>query len=145
MRTLPLLTIVLATAAAGMGCQSGASSPLEVQTDPAGLTVVPSVTSIGNGTSFRLVAKVRQPDGSTTTPPDVIWLSGNGAIASVDGTGLVQGLSAGRVQIVATWHDSRGSSLVTVLEPVIKKPPPRCLEQGTAGAGSEIPQGGECA
>jgi hypothetical protein len=34
----------------------------------------------------------------------------------------VLGLRAGQAQIVATWHDSRAFSLVTVLEPVAQKP-----------------------
>jgi uncharacterized protein YjdB len=123
MRTLPLLTLVFATIAAGLGCQSGAS--LEPPADPGPittLTVLPSVTLLDGGKSLRLTAKVRQADGSLTSPPDVAWSSADGAIAAVDAGGIVYGWRAGRVQIVATWHDSRGSSLVTVLEPVAKKP-----------------------
>jgi hypothetical protein len=131
MRTLPLLTLVLVTAAAGVGCQSGAS--LEPPPDAAPtLTVQPSVTSLDGGKSLRLIAKVHQADGSITSPADVSWSSADGTIASVDGDGIVHGLRSGRVQIVATWHDGRGSSLVTVLEPVTKKPDgknpgPQCL------------------
>jgi uncharacterized protein YjdB len=123
MRTLSLLTLVVATTVAGMGCQSGAS--LEPRSDPdpiTTLTVLPSVTLLDGGKSLRLTAKVRQADGSLTSPADVAWSSADGAIASVDAGGVVHGLRAGRVQIVATWHDSRGSSLVTVLEAVAKKP-----------------------
>lgn len=148
MRTLPLLTLVLATAAAGMGCQSGAS--LEPPADPAPtLTVRPSITSLDGGKTLRLTAKVRHADGSITSPADITWRSEDGAIASVDASGTVHGLRAGRVQIVATWRDNRGSSLVTVLEPVAQKPEgkepePQCLEKGIAGAGSEIPESGTC-
>jgi hypothetical protein len=148
MRTLPLLTLVLATAAASMGCQSGAS--LEVSDVPqAALTVLPTITSVDGGKTLRLTAKVRQPDGSITTPADIAWLSEDGAIASVDAGGTVRGLRAGRVQIVATWHDTRGFSLVTVLEPVAgkpdgKQPKPLCTEKGVAGAGAEIPKDGTC-
>lgn len=146
MRTLPLLTLVFATTAAGMGCQSGAS--LEPPSDPVtSLTVLPSSTSLDDGTSLRLTAKVREPDGSITSPADVVWSSADGDIASVDAAGMVSGLRAGRVQIVATWHGSRGSSVVTVLETVRKKPNgntpvPECLEKATAGAG--IPKTGTC-
>ena len=123
MRTLPLLTLVFATIAAGLGCQTGAS--LEPPSDPdpiTTLTVLPSVTLLDGGKTLRLTAKVRQADGSLTSPADVAWSSADGTIASVDAGGIVYGWRAGRVQIVATWHDSRGSSLVTVLEPVAKKP-----------------------
>lgn len=148
MRTLPLLTLVLATAAAGMGCQSGAS--LVAPDDPEStLTVLPTITSVDGGKTLRLTAKVRQPDGTITSPADIAWRSGDDAIASVDGGGTVLGLRAGQVQIVATWHDSRGFSLVTVLEPVAQKPDgkqpkPQCTEKGVAGAGAEIPNGGTC-
>jgi Big-like domain-containing protein len=148
MRTLPLLTLVLATAAAGMGCQSGAS--LEPPADPESrLTVLPNITSVDGGKTLRLTARVRQADGSITSPADIAWLSEDGAIASVDAGGTVRGLRAGRVQIVATWHDSRGFSLVTVLEPVGQKPDgkqpkPQCTEKGVAGAAAEIPTGVTC-
>jgi uncharacterized protein YjdB len=131
-----------------MGCQSGAS--LEVSEDPeSALTVLPAITSVDGGKTLRLTAKVRQPDGSITTPADIAWLSEDGAVASVDAGGTVRGLRAGRVQIVATWHDSRGFSLVTVLEPVAQKPDgkqpkPQCTEKGVAGAGAEIPKDGTC-
>jgi hypothetical protein len=148
MRTLSLLTIVLATAAADMGCQSGAS--LEAPNDPElTLTVLPTVTSVDGGKTLRLTAKVRQPDGSITSPADIAWLSEDGAIASVDGGGTVLGLRAGQVRIVATWQDSRDFSLVTVLEPAAhkpegKQPKPQCAEQGVPGAGAEIPDRGTC-
>jgi len=123
MRTLPLLTLVFATIAAGLGCQSGASLAPPSDSDPiTTLTVLPSVMLLDGGKSLRMTARVRQADGSLTSPADVAWSSANGAIASVDASGVVFGWRAGQVQIVATWHDSRGSSLVTVLEPVAKKP-----------------------
>ena len=50
-------------------------------------------------------------------------------IMSVDAGGTVRGLRAGRVQVVATWHDSQGFSLVMVLEPVAIGSPWRyCLD-----------------
>ena len=148
MRTLPLLTLVLVTAAAGMGCQSDSS--LEASDNPEStLTVLPAITSVDGGKTLRLTVKVRQSDGSITTPADIAWLSEDGAIASVDAGGTVRGLRAGRVQIVATWHNSRGFSLVTVLEsaaqkPDGKQPKPKCTEKGVAGAGAEIPKDDTC-
>lgn len=146
MRTLPLLTLVLATAAAGMGCQSGAS--LTAPDDPeVTLTVRPTITSVDGGKTLRLTAKVRQPDGSFTSPADIAWRSEDDAIASVDAGGTVLGVRAGRVQIVATWRNSRGLSVVTVLEPGAQKgkqPKPQCTEKGAVGAGAEIPNGGTC-
>jgi len=144
MRALPLLTIVLATVAAVAGCQSDATAPLVVQADPQALTVVPIAATINGGKLLKLTATVHHEDGSTSSPSDVTWYSSDGAIASVASDGVVQGLRLGRVQIVATWHDSRGSSLVTVLEPVNKKQPP-CPEPLKPTSGLVIPSQAGCA
>ena len=123
MRRLPLLSLALATGAAVLGCQTGATSPLELQPDGPALNVIPSLATLNGGTFLKLTASVRNADGSKSNPADVRWLSADGTIASVAADGMVAGLKEGRVQITATWHDSHGSSLITVLPPVAKKPP----------------------
>lgn len=141
MRTSSLLSLVIVTAAASLGCQSDATAPLIVEADPIGLTVVPGTATVDGGRPLRLTASLRLPDGSTATAPDVTWSSSDGTIATVGQDGIVQGVRSGRVQIVATWHDSRGSSLVTVAGPASKdKQPPRCLEQPKAS----VPADGTC-
>jgi uncharacterized protein YjdB len=146
MRTSSLLSFVVVTAAATLGCQSDATAPLTVESDPAALTVVPSFATVDGGKLLRLTASIHLPDGSITTASDVTWHSADGTIASVGADGLVQGLRAGRVQIVATWHDSRGSSLVTVVDPTVKhKNPLPCLEPIKAATGSGIPTNAGCA
>lgn len=142
MRTLPSLALVLA-AAAVMGCQSDATSPLAVQPDGPPLSVIPSYATLNGGAFLKLTASVRNADGSKSTPADVRWLSADGTIASVAADGTVQGLREGQVQIIASWHDSRGSSLVNVISPVAKKPPP-CVSALAAGTGSGIPGGSGC-
>jgi hypothetical protein len=72
--------------------------------------------------------------------PNITW---------VDAGGTVRGLRAGRVRIVATWHDSQGFSLVTVLEPVAQKPDgkqskPQCTEKCAGAGAGMIPEGGTC-
>ena len=146
MRTSSLLSFVVVTAAATLGCQSDATAPLTVEADPVGLTVVPSIATVDGGRFLRLTASLHFPDGSKATAPDVTWQSADGTIASVGPDGLVYGLKAGRVQIVATWHDSRGSSLVTVVDPTVKSgKPPHCIQPLEAGTESGIPPGGGCA
>jgi len=146
MRTLSLLTLLLASAVVNLGCEGDdiAAPPSD---DQPTLTVLPSVTNLGNGKSIRLTARVRQPDGSIATPADVTWESANSAIATVDATGLVYGLKPGRAQIIAKWQHNRSSSLVTVLAVVSKKPTPpptpQCLERGTRAL-SESPNRGKC-
>jgi Big-like domain-containing protein len=146
MRTPSLFSLVVATAMATLGCQSGATAPLTIDDDPTGLTVVPSIATVDGGKFLKLTASLHLADGSRATASDVTWLSADGTIASVGTDGVVHGLKAGQVQIVATWHDSRGSSLVTVIDPAIKgEKPPRCLEPIKAGTGSGIPTQGGCA
>jgi uncharacterized protein YjdB len=146
MRSSSLLSFVVVTAAATLGCQSDATAPLTVEAEPAGLTVVPSIATVDGGETLRLTASLHLADGSRATAPDVTWLSADGTIASVGTDGVVHGLKAGQVQIVATWHDSRGSSLVTVVDPTIKhKDPLPCLEPSKAGTGSGIPTNAGCA
>jgi len=141
MRTSSLLSLVIVTAAASLGCQSDATGPLIVEADPIGLTVVPGTGTVDGGRALRLTASLRLPNGSTATAPDVTWSSSDGTIATVGQDGIVQGVRSGQVQIVATWHDSRGSSLVTVVGPASKgKQPPRCLDQTKASA----PADGTC-
>jgi uncharacterized protein YjdB len=130
MRTSSLLALVVVTAAANLGCQSDATAPVIVEADPIGLTVVPGSATVDGGRPLRLTASLRLADGSRATAPDVIWSSSDGTIATVGQDGIVEGVREGQVQIVATWHDSRGSSLVTVVGRASKdKQPPRCFEQ----------------
>jgi uncharacterized protein YjdB len=146
MRTPSLLSLIVVTAMATLGCQSDATAPLTVEADPVGLTVVPSIATVDGGKFLKLTASLHLQDGSKATAPDVTWQSADGTIATVGSDGIVQGLRAGRVQIVATWHDSRGSSLVTVVDPAIKdKNLPHCLEPLKAGTGSGIPTNAGCA
>jgi hypothetical protein len=146
MRRLHLLTLALAASATGLGCGSTGPADLvqDEALDPAALTILPRVTTLGGGSSIRLTANLQNADGSTTAPTGVAWRTTDAAIASVDGTGLVHGLSAGRVEILASWGDSRGSSLVTVLEERKTKPAPECFETSTTEAAATIPNTDGC-
>jgi hypothetical protein len=122
MRARPLLTIVVAAAVAVVGCQSDTTAPLVVEPAPPSLTVVPAVATIGGRSFIRLVARVHNQDGTTSEPADVRWSSADERIATVGASGTVEALQAGRVQIVASWKTSRGSSTVIVTDQVAKKP-----------------------
>src|SRR5512133_644041 len=134
MRLLQLLTVLVVPVVALAGCQGDA--PLEVTSDQPILSVAPRAAAVDGGKLSRLTAKIRQEDGSYSQPTDVTWSSADGTVATVDGKGLVQALKAGRTQIIATWHESRGSSLVTVLDPLVKKQPSPCLALLKPGAGN---------
>jgi hypothetical protein len=126
MRSLPFFTLLLAPVAILAGCQAGAESPGEPDDLPAPMSVVPSSITIDGGNALTLTAKIRSADGAYATPDDIAWCSSNGDVASVDAGGHVLGLKPGKAQIVATWHGSRGSSVITVIESDARKiePPP---------------------
>jgi hypothetical protein len=126
MRLLPLLRIVAIPVAVLAACQSDATSSLGPPDDAAPLAVIPNVVSVNGGNAVFLTAKLRDKDGSYSTPAGVKWSTSDGRIASVDATGRVEGLQRGRAQIVATWQRSRGSSVVTVIDAIAKKQPPSC-------------------
>lgn len=142
MRLFPLLATIGAPLAVLAACQTGATSPLEVSGNPALLSVIPSVAAVNGGKVIKLTARVRNDDGSYSEPSDVAWSSRDGTIATVDRRGLVQGLRAGRTQILATWHESHGSSVVDVIDPVAKKQPLPCAASLATGAAK--PGGATC-
>lgn len=148
MRTLSLSISTIISAAATVGliaaCQSDATAPPIRPDPPVGLSVDPRLATIDGGNTLRLTATMRHTDGSSSTPPGVSWTSADETIATVAADGVVQGRKAGRVQIVASWHASRGSSLVTVLDPTAKQPPLRCIEPSRVATGTGIPENPRC-
>jgi uncharacterized protein YjdB len=133
-RMLLLTAVVMVSA---VGCQSDATDAGEVVPPPSiPLTVVPSQATLAGGHAIRLVASLHLADGSIATPDDITWSSADAAIASVDHAGTVQALRSGRVQIVASWRDSRGSSEIVVGNPVAKKPKP-CVALKASGPGTQ--------
>jgi uncharacterized protein YjdB len=118
------------------------SSPTEspVTTDPPVVTVTPSVAALERGGSLRLTAEMRRPDGTYSTPADLHWGSSNPSIATVASGGMVQGVKAGRVKIVAEWQGTLGTANVTVVEPGGM----HCLQVPLGGT-SAHPHGTKCA
>jgi uncharacterized protein YjdB len=83
------------------------------------VTVVPGSTSVVVGATTQLAAQLRDSAGNLLTGRTVTWSSGQTAIATVNGTGLVTGRGAGSATITATSEGKSGSATVTVtLAPV---------------------------
>jgi hypothetical protein len=116
------------------------SSPTDLHEDTEGqtgaLVVAPSAATISPGGTVRLVAAaVGQTDGNRWTPADIVWQSTDPTIATVGLDGMVQGLKAGEVKIVASWQGATSSARVTVLASPVTQVP-ACLEnlaEKTAG------------
>jgi len=76
--------------------------------------VAPATATINVGGSFRLTATVYDSRGNVLPGARVAWASSNLAIAIVDNTGRVLGLSEGTVVITATSGDKAGTASVRV-------------------------------
>jgi len=121
MRAARQLSLAFVAAVSLVGCQSGASNPAEPDPPGSPLTVAPSYARLDGGQVIRLTATLAGPNHSRTAPDNVRWSSADARIATVGQDGTVHALQAGRVQIVAEWQDSRGSSLIQVNEQISKK------------------------
>lgn len=93
----------------------------------ASVTVSPASATVPVGFVGQLTATPKDANGTPLTGRSVSWTSGNTAVATVNGTGLVTGVVAGSATITATSEGISGSSAITVIEP----PPPgsSCLTQ----------------
>jgi hypothetical protein len=85
----------------------------------ASVTVSPGTPSILVGTAVQLSATTRDAQGSTLSGRPITWRSSAEAVATVNATGLVTGVSAGGpVTMTATSEGQSGSAQVTVTAPV---------------------------
>ena len=64
--------------------------------------------------TVQLTAEVSDQYGQVMTGTVVTWTSGDAAVASVDGSGLVTAVDNGTVTITATAEDAQGTSEITV-------------------------------
>src|SRR2546422_163974 len=105
------------------------SSTVTVTTVPvASVTVSPPSASIATGATVQLTATTKDAGGNVLTGRAISWGSSNTTGATVSGSGLVTGVSAGAVTITATSEGKNGTAAVTVAAP----PPP-------AGCGNTSP------
>jgi alpha-amylase len=131
MRTMLTLSTVVSLGSLLAACSStptGSSSPA----DPGVVTVAPSVAALARGASLRLTAAVKEADGTSGMPSDLTWRSSDPAIASVASGGLVLGIKAGHVQIIAEAQGITGAASVTVVE---STGAPHCIEALVMGTG----------
>jgi len=121
MRSVRLLSLVVVAAASVLGCESGATNPLEPSLPSAPLTVTPRYATLGGGQTIHLTATLASDNGSRAAPDNVRWSSADARIATVGTDGTVHALQAGWVVIIAEYKASRGSALIQVADPVAKK------------------------
>ncbi|MBA3319199.1 MAG: Ig-like domain-containing protein [Gemmatimonadales bacterium] len=110
------------------------------------MTIEPGSATLPGGSSMKFTATIKDEHGLTTFPVDVSWLSSNQSVAAARAGGVVQGISAGQTQIIATWRNARATARVTVTGRSSKKPDlPACPRVEASGRSLVIPtDGAEC-
>ena len=114
----PLCGAVLALAA---GACTGVDAPGRQAEGPGegtgligSLAVGPSAETLLVGDSQQLTALPKDARGRAVRPREVVWTSLAPEIATVSATGLVSGVAAGTVRIVATSDGREGTAVITV-------------------------------
>ena len=100
--------------AASSNGKSGFSTITVVPQGVASVRVTPSSAAIKVGETVHLQAEPLDASGNLLDGRTVTWSSGNDAIATVDNTGLVTGVSAGATTITATSEGKTGTSGIAV-------------------------------
>src|SRR5204863_449932 len=91
------------------------TASLTVTTAPvASVAISPATTSLTVGQTVQLTATPKDSAGGTLTGRMVTWTSGNPSVATISGSGLVAGVTAGSATITATSEGKTSSAAVTV-------------------------------
>ncbi len=98
---------------ASSGGRSGTAT-ISVALPVATVEVTPSSVGLRVSESRQLQAVARRTDGTTAPGLPVAWVSLNGTIASVDGTGRVTGNAVGSTRVTATVEGKVGEASVAV-------------------------------
>jgi hypothetical protein len=118
-----LLAITLASAlssACGDDGNGDGSPEAPVET----VTVTPNPASVQVGATVQLAATLEDANGNALTGRTVTWASGAAGTATVNGSGVVGGVTPGTVTITATSEGKSGSATVTVTAPATDEPIP---------------------
>jgi hypothetical protein len=115
--------------------QSGTAAVSIVAPVVTTVAISPAIVSVSNGGTTPLVATVRDQNNITLTGRVVTWTTSNAAVATVNSTGIVTGVSAGGpVTITATSEGKSGTSAVTVTSSPCDNSSPIALGQSLGGS-----------
>jgi uncharacterized protein YjdB len=94
--------------------QGGSSSITVSQIPVASVTVTPNSTSVDEGNAVQLTAVLEDASGNQLFGRAVQWGTSDAGTATVNGSGLVSGVSVGTVTITATSGSQSGTATVSV-------------------------------
>jgi probable HAF family extracellular repeat protein len=92
--------------------QAVTGSPVET------ITLTPNPAGVPVGQTVQLAAELRDKQDRVLTNREVTWSSSNPAVATVDATGLVTGVTPGGTTITATSEGKQGTAGVTVVNAI---------------------------
>ena len=104
--------------AASSGGNSGFSTITVIPQGVASVRVTPSSAAITIGETVHLQAQPLNAAGDTLDGRTITWTSANDAVATVDSTGLVTGVSVGATIITATSEGKSGTAGIAVSDRV---------------------------
>ncbi len=96
----------------------------------AAVEVTPVTAALVVGGTTQLTATAKDKDGNALTGRTVSWSTSDGAVATVNGAGLVTAQGAGRATVTATSEGQTGAAQVTVTD---TSPPPVASVEVTPG------------
>ncbi len=114
----PFGAALLVAALAGCGGGSDDPKPTPRPATVSSVRIAPAVGSLEVGNTVQLAGRTLDATGATLSGRTITWNSLQPAIATVSGSGLVTGVTAGTVTITATADGVTGSATLAVLVPV---------------------------
>ena len=99
------------------------AAPPPPPTPVASVTVAPATASIETTKTVQLSATLKDANGGTLTGRSITWTSLNPNVATVSGTGLVTGVSAGSANVFALSEGKSDTAAITVTTPLPPPPP----------------------
>ena len=113
---------------------TGSQPPAPVAT----VTLTPGSATVNEGQTLQLTATLKDANGNTLVGRSITWSGSNTSAASVNGTGLVTGVTAGSATITATSEGKSGTSAITVVHMPVASVTVTPAS-GTVPAGSSLP------
>src|SRR5207249_11453549 len=94
--------------------KSGTASVTVASVPVAAVAVTPPAVTIPQGQTVQLTATPQDASGNALGGRVITWASGNTAVATVSGSGLVTAVAPGAATITATSEGQSGTATVTV-------------------------------